>query len=91
MRASGFHSKSRSETPLLLPRFPAHAKRVVQEFLHSQDLNKSISVLKEKKKCRFVGGGDGGSLSSHHFFQAQFGERMGIEKAGTAGPQSLKT
>lgn len=49
MRASGFHSKSRSETPLLLPRFPAHAKRVVQEFLHSQDLNKSISVLKEKE------------------------------------------
>lgn len=50
MRASGVHSKSHSETPLLLPRFPAHAKRVVQEFLHSQDLNKSISVLKEKKK-----------------------------------------
>lgn len=49
MRASGFHSKSRSETPLLLPCFPAHAKRVVQEFLHSQDLNKSISILKEKK------------------------------------------
>lgn len=48
MRASGFHSKSRSETPLLLPPFPAHTKRVVQEFLHSQDLNKSISILKEK-------------------------------------------
>lgn len=75
----------------MLPRFPAHAKRVVQEFLHSQDLNKSISVLKEKKSVVLLVVVMVAPFQVIISFKFSLVKRMGMEKAGTAGPQSLKT